>query len=162
MVTVNHDTYRWIALAVLLAIATGCSSDGNKASAEKSAEEAVEAMVRRQQVRDLSREAIAALKGIVGAQFEARFHGWNKWMFTLWDEGTGNAWSGFAVLMARDRFCKPIEGLRSFHGNPMLTVPLRNNGDVAPFYEIVTGKEHPTLKGELSSDYKAFLARERR
>ena len=30
-------------------------------------------------------------------------------------------------------------------------------GDVADLCRRITGKEHPTLKGELSDDYKAFL-----
>ena len=32
-----------------------------------------------------------------------------------------------------------------------------SEGDVADLYRRVTGKEHPTLKGKLSADYKAFL-----
>ena len=36
-------------------------------------------------------------------------------------------------------------------------IPLETNGDAADLYRRITGKEHPTLKGELSADYKAFL-----
>ena len=34
--------------------------------------------------------------------------------------------------------------------------PVVTEGDVADLYRRVTGKEHPTLKGELSEEYKAF------
>ena len=35
--------------------------------------------------------------------------------------------------------------------------PVVVEGDVADLYRRITGKEHPTLKGEMSADYKAFL-----
>ena len=34
---------------------------------------------------------------------------------------------------------------------------LSSDGDAADLYYRITGKQHPTLKGELSEDYKAFL-----
>ena len=37
------------------------------------------------------------------------------------------------------------------------SVSLSTDGDVADLYCRITGKEHPTLKGELSPKYKAFL-----
>ncbi len=39
----------------------------------------------------------------------------------------------------------------------LVQVPLRTDGDAADLYRRITGKEHPTLKGEMSADYKAFL-----
>ena len=35
--------------------------------------------------------------------------------------------------------------------------PVHTDGDVADLYRRITGKQHPTLKGELSARYKAFL-----
>ena len=35
--------------------------------------------------------------------------------------------------------------------------PVLTHGDGADVYRRITGKEHPTLKGELSEEYKAFL-----
>ena len=34
---------------------------------------------------------------------------------------------------------------------------VRSDGDVADLYRRITGKEHRTLKGEMSEEYKAFL-----
>ena len=36
-------------------------------------------------------------------------------------------------------------------------IPLRMDGDAADLYRRITGKKHPTLKGEMSAEYKAFL-----
>ena len=41
--------------------------------------------------------------------------------------------------------------------NDPVKVPMKKDGDVADFYRRVIGKEHPTFKGELSAEYKAFL-----
>ena len=38
-----------------------------------------------------------------------------------------------------------------------LMLPVTSKGDVADLYYRITGKKHPTLKGELSAAYKAFL-----
>ncbi len=42
--------------------------------------------------------------------------------------------------------------------NPVVFA-VSSDGDVADLYRRVRGKEHPTLKGELSEGYKAFLER---
>ncbi len=47
--------------------------------------------------------------------------------------------------------------VRGVEDDELLYVPLRTDGDAADFYRRVTGKKHPTLKGELSEQYKAFL-----
>ena len=38
-------------------------------------------------------------------------------------------------------------------------IPLETDGDVADLFRRVTGKKHPTLKGEMSDGYRAFLKR---
>ena len=43
-----------------------------------------------------------------------------------------------------------------------LVFPVSSDGDVADLYRRVRGKEHPTLKGELSVGYRAFLEMQRR
>ncbi len=40
--------------------------------------------------------------------------------------------------------------------------PVVVEGDVADLYRRITGKEHATLKGEMSEEYKAFLEMQRR
>ena len=43
-----------------------------------------------------------------------------------------------------------------------LSVPLAADGDAADLYRTITGKQHPTLKGKLSAEYKAFLEKKGR
>ena len=69
-----------------------------------------------------------------------------------------------AVIVRRPAFATSgaTSTLNQFPGSPHLPaapflVPLESSGDVADLYRRITGKEHPTLKGEMSADYKAFL-----
>ena len=45
------------------------------------------------------------------------------------------------------------------HASDVVFLPVNatSPGDVADLYRRVTGEAHPTLKGEMSEDYKAFL-----
>ena len=149
-----------VIFTLALVAAAGCSTKREERSvkAHKIPAEllAAESFLK-SELHNLPRAAIATLRGMTGAEFEARFHGWNKWRFFLWDEDGDQSWKGLAVLMARDRFGKPIKGLMVFHDHPVLAVPLRCEGDVAHLHGVVRGKKHPTLTGEMSEEYKAFL-----
>ena len=62
----------------------------------------------------------------------------NVWVFRISREDSNNTFR-----VCSNRFCYFIS--------------VSTDGDVADLYYRITGKEHPTLKGELSADYKAFL-----
>ena len=51
-----------------------------------------------------------------------------------------------------------------YDATELVFLPVRawSPGDIADLYRRVTGKQHPTLKGDLSADYKAFLERKGR
>lgn len=58
-----------------------------------------------------------------------------------------------------------LSEFRVMDGVEVITNPsvfrVRSNGDIADLYRRITGKEHPTLKGELNEGYTAFLKRRR-
>ena len=63
----------------------------------------------------------------------------NAWVFRISRENWNNI----------DRFCCATPF--------MCSISVSTDGDAADLYYRITGKKHPTLKGELSADYKAFL-----
>ncbi len=90
-----------------------------------------------------SREAEQALYALAFHRFQDPLPGWGEAAFHISPSPDGNLHP--LIIASGAKY--------------LIQIPLLTDGDAADLYRRITGKEHPTLKGELSEDYKVFLER---